>query len=179
MKKIILTTVIILIGLTSAYAVDGTITINGQITDKTCNVNSAQGKDFTINLPNVSKSTLTTSGNTAGRTPFQLQLSNCSGGKVATYFEPGGTVDGTTGRLKNQAATTPATQVQVQLLGDNFNFIPVLVGTGTPSSQANSQWVDVVANGSVNLNYFAEYYATGAATSGQVQTSIKYTIIYQ
>jgi len=51
------------------------------------------GKDFTVTLPTVSKQTLAAAGNVAGRTPFQIKLANCSEGKVATYFEPGATVD--------------------------------------------------------------------------------------
>ncbi|MFX6608728.1 type 1 fimbrial protein, partial [Acinetobacter baumannii] len=30
-----------------------------------------------------------------------------------------------------------------------------------------------------DLNYYAEYYATGASTAGKVTTSVQYTIIYQ
>ncbi|HCW5003725.1 TPA: type 1 fimbrial protein, partial [Acinetobacter baumannii] len=33
--------------------------------------------------------------------------------------------------------------------------------------------------GSADLNYYAEYYATGASTAGKVNTSVQYTIIYQ
>jgi len=66
----------------------------------------------------------------------------------------------------------------VQLLGSNNNFIPVLAA-GANGAQANSQWVDVAAAGSADLNYYAEYYATGASTAGKVNTSVQYTIIYQ
>ncbi len=179
MKKLTLAASALIIGLSAAHAADGTITINGQVTDKTCNVSSTAGKDFTVTLPTVSKISLATTGATSGRTPFQLQLSNCSGGKVATYFEQGTAVDTNTGRLNNQATATPATAVQVQLLGDNGQFLPITAATDATKAQLNSQWVDVAANGGTNLNYFAEYYATGAATAGEVTSSVQYSIIYQ
>lgn len=87
------------------------------------------------------------------------------------------TVDFNTGRLLNQDATG-AKNVNVQLLGSNNQVIPVLAA-GANGAQANSQWVDVAAAGSADLNYYAEYYATGASTAGKVNTSVQYTIIYQ
>jgi type 1 fimbria pilin len=73
---------------------------------------------------------------------------------------------------------TGAKNVDVQLLGDNNQAIPVLAA-GASGAQSNSQWVDVVEGGTADLNYYAEYYATGASTAGQVNTSVQYTIIYQ
>ncbi|WP_289345032.1 fimbrial protein [Acinetobacter baumannii] len=160
MKKLALIAALSVVGIANAQAADGTITINGLVTDKTCDIVTPAGKDFTVTLPTVSKQTLAVAGDVAGRTPFQIKLANCSEGKVATYFEPG------------------AKNVNVQLLGSNNNFIPVLAA-GANGAQANSQWVDVAAAGSADLNYYAEYYATGASTAGKVNTSVQYTIIYQ
>lgn len=175
MKKIALIAALSVVGIANVQAADGTITINGLVTDKTCNIVTPAGEDFTVTLPTVPRQTLANAGDVAGRTPFQIKLEDCSAGKVATYFEPGATVDFTTGRLINQAG---AENVQVQLLGENNQFIPVLAA-GATGAQANSQWVDVVEGGSADLNYYAEYYATGASTAGEVTTSVQYTIIYQ
>lgn len=177
MKKLALVTSLVVMGMSSAYAADGTITINGLVTDKTCDITTPQGKDFTVTLPTVSRQTLALAGDVAGRTPFTINLANCSEGKVATYFEPGATVDFGTGRLNNQDATG-ATNVQVQLLGSNNQFLPVLAA-GATGAQTNSQWVDVVEGGQADLNYYAEYYATNASTAGKVTSSVQYTIIYQ
>ncbi|WP_445404802.1 fimbrial protein [Acinetobacter vivianii] len=177
MKKLVLIAALSVVGIAQAQAADGTITINGLVTDKTCDIITPAGKDFTVALPTVSKQTLANSGDVAGRTPFQINLANCSEGKVATYFEPGATVDFNTGRLLNQAASG-AKNVDVQLLGSNNQVIPVLAA-GSNGAQANSQWVDVVEGGAADLNYYAEYYATGASTAGEVTTSVQYTIIYQ
>ncbi|MHC3084050.1 fimbrial protein [Acinetobacter nosocomialis] len=177
MKKLALIAALSVVGIANAQAADGTITINGLVTDKTCDIVTPAGKDFTVTLPTVSKQTLAAAGNVAGRTPFQIKLANCSEGKVATYFEPGATVDFNTGRLLNQDATG-AKNVNVQLLGSNNQVIPVLAA-GANGAQANSQWVDVAKAGSADLNYYAEYYATDASTAGKVNTSVQYTIIYQ
>ncbi len=63
-------------------------------------------------------------------------------------------------------------------MGNNNQVIPVLAA-GSNGAQTNSQWVDVVEGGKADLNYYAEYYATGASTAGEVNTSVQYTIIYQ
>lgn len=156
----------------SAFAADGTITFNGEVTAQTCSITTPGGADFTVNLPTVASSALSAAGQTAGRTGFAITLANCPAGQVATYFEPGSTVDNASGRLNNQGT---AGNVQVQLLGDNGQPIPVQA-SGT--AQANSQWVSVASDGAASLDYAAEYYATGAATAGDVATSISYTVIY-
>ena len=161
----------------AAHAADGTINFTGKITDKTCTISTPGGKDFAVNLPTVSKNTLATAGAVAGRTPFAINLSKCSAGNVATYFEPGSTVDFNSGRLVNQASANAATNVQLQLLGSNNTFLPIKAA-GTGLAQDNSQWVTVAGDGTANLNYYAEYYATAAATPGDVTSSVKYTIIY-
>ena len=178
MKRISLALLTVL-ATSSVFAADGTITINGLVTDKTCTVNAGTTKDFTVTLPTVSQSVLAAKGNTAGRTPFTINLTGCTASsKVATYFEPGATVDFTTGHLNNATGTGTATNVQVQLLGSNNAVIPVLAA-GAGGVQTNSQLVDVSGAGSADLNYYAQYYATDASTPGSVATSVKYTIIYQ
>ena len=177
MKKIILAVSALVLGTAAAHAADGTITITGKVTDKTCTINANAAKDFTVALPTVSTSSLPAVGATAGRTPFTIKLTQCSVGNVATYFEPGSTVDFGSGNLLNAVATGNATNVQVQLLGDNN--LPIKIQSSGGTTQTNSQTVNVAqANGSADLNYYAQYYATGAASTGNVSTSVKYTIIY-
>ncbi|MCC3345098.1 fimbrial protein [Psychrobacter sanguinis] len=171
MKKIILATSAIILGSAAAHASEGQINITGQITDRTCKVDNKTTQDYSVVLPTVSTSSLAAAGQTAGRTPFTINLTDCSEGKVATYFEPGSTVDYDSGRLKNVNGS--AKNVQVQLLGDNNQVIQVLAGP-----QENSQEVSVAAGGSAALNYYAEYYAQAQTTAGTVDTSVKYTIIY-
>jgi major type 1 subunit fimbrin (pilin) len=162
----------------AANATDGTITFTGKITEKTCTATIPASKDLAITLPTATAASLATAGAVAGRTPFTISLTGCSVGKVAAYFEPGSTVDFDKGRMTNMAVAPKAANVQIQLLGANAEFLPILA-SGAGGAQTNSQWVDVTTvGGSAALNYFAEYYATGAASSGDVSTSVKYNIIY-
>ncbi|MBN3783677.1 type 1 fimbrial protein [Burkholderia sp. Ac-20345] len=160
----------------SAQAADGTITITGEITAQTCNISGdGGGKDFTVTLPNVSTSALATSGATAGRKPFRIALSNCSpnSGNASVYFEPGLTVNATTGQLKN--ATGTATNVEVGLLNKDASIIKL----GAVQTQQNSQTVPI-AGGAATLDYYAQYVATGgASTAGSVNTSVMYSVSYQ
>jgi len=163
----------------TVIAADGTITFNGKVTDKTCSISGAsKGKNIVVTLPTVSRGALASVGEVAGRTSFIINLSECSKGQIATYFEPGQGVDYSSGRLVNQAKANAAGNVQVQLLGSNGNLLPVKTG-GENMAQENSQWATVADDGSASLVYSAEYYATGVATAGDVLASVKYTIIYK
>ena len=173
MKKIILAASALALGSVAAHAADGTVTINGMVTDQTCEVN-ANSKDITVTLPTVGVGSLAEAGVTAGRTPFTINLENCKAGEVSAFFETGGNVDAASGRLNN---TGEAENVQVQLLSDSSAVIPVLAN----ATQADVTTTATVAQdgGSAALNYYAEYYATGAAEAGSVATSVQYTINYQ
>ena len=173
MKKIILAASVLALGSVAAHAADGTVTINGMVTDQTCEV-SADSKDITVTLPTVGVGSLATAGTTAGRTPFTINLEKCKAGDVSAFFETGGNVDAASGRLNN---TGEAENVQVQLLSDSSAVIPVLAN----ATQADVTTTATVAQdgGSAALNYYAEYYATGAAEAGSVATSVQYTINYQ
>lgn len=180
-KSVLLSLTLSLISTITTHAVttngDGTINITGKILDNTCKIST---QTVSVNLPTISQQSLQTAGSTAGRTPFQISLSQCkSAGNLATYFEPGPTVDYLTGCLNNTSTDNPATNVQVQLLGSNNQVIPILA-TAEKNAQKNSQWVSVDQGGQTNLNYYAEYFsASGSATAGNVSTNVQYTIIYQ
>lgn len=158
-----------------SHAADGTITINGKIGTQTCTIdgNGTGNKDFTVALPKVSTSALASGGMTAGRTPFKIGLKNCSPatGNVYTHFEPGTTVNSTTGQLFNAAGT--AKNVEIGLLnGDTSN---IAVGKADENSK-----IVALTNGAADLPYYAQYVATGgAAGQGTVNTSVMYSIMYQ
>jgi major type 1 subunit fimbrin (pilin) len=161
----------------AAFAADGTITINGQVTSQTCTISGNGGsKDFTVTLPTVAASALATPGATAGRTPFNIALSKCTpnSGNVAVYFEPGATVDTTTGRLVNTAGTGGAGNVQIGLLNSDNSEIRLGGALATQNSKSVA-----LSGGAATLNYYAQYVATDKATSGNVTTSTLYSIVYQ
>ncbi|MCQ4286097.1 type 1 fimbrial protein [Pseudomonas stutzeri] len=154
-------------------AADGEVRISGTITANTCDITTGTGGVHTVTLPTVMARTLSEAGKTAGRTPFTVELVNCSpdSGDVALYFEPGANTDMANGRLNNTGA---ATGVQVGLL--NGSMVPIELNQSSASLQ-NSQTVSI-ASGSATLSYFAEYYATGAAGAGSVSTSTFFSIVY-
>ncbi|VWD43963.1 MULTISPECIES: fimbrial protein [Burkholderia] len=174
--SILMATAGLLAAASSAHAADGTITITGEITAQTCTISgNGGGKDFTVGLKEVSTSALATVGATAGRLPFNIVLSNCSpnSGNASVYFEPGTTVNTTTGNLKNDKGT--ATNVEIGLLNKDASSIKL----GAAKGQQNSQTVPI-SNATATLDYYAQYVATGgAATSGSVNTSVMYSISYQ
>ncbi|QHB33063.1 type 1 fimbrial protein [Yersinia canariae] len=157
----------------SAIAADGTITINGQITDTTCGIAVNNGtKDATVVLPTISASALSTIDSVAGTTPFNIVLSGCTGvtlNNAYAYFEPGAKVEMTTGRLNSDGT---ATGVQVRLL--NKNIAPIMVG-----SAGQGGVVGDISSGGTTLNYYAQYYANTASVGpGTVTTQVDYTIVY-
>jgi len=159
----------------ASYASDGTITFNGQISATTCSIdgNGSGSANFTVTLDPVGVSSLATSGATAGGKPFHISLSNCtpSAGNAYTYFEPGTTVDQSTGHLINTNGT--AQNVQIGLL--NSDSTPITVGSQTGSNSKSAP----ISGGSATLNYIAQYVATGgAATAGSVNTFVTYSIAY-
>jgi len=164
----------------SAMAVDGTITINGKVTDTTCSIAVNGGsEDATVTLPTVSANSLKAPGETAGATPFNISLTSCSGtalGTASTYYEPGTYVDSATGRLNiDTTASDAAKNVQVELL--NASMESIVAGSPVTDGQ-NDIPVDISA-GSGTLNYFARYYATAQSVAGSVATQIDYTMTYE
>ncbi|AQV98722.1 fimbrial protein [Cupriavidus necator] len=159
---------------------DGTITFNGMIIAQTCTINGngSGSKDFTVTLPAVSASTLGTAGNTAGQTPFQIALTNCTPntGNVHTFFEAGPTTDTTTGNLILAAGAGNATNVQIRLLNGGAGNTPIKAGFADASQNSSSV---AITSGSATLPYYAQYYATGAATAGIATTTVMYSVAYQ
>jgi len=156
-----------------AFASDGLISVTGTIQASTCtSIAGTSGTNVDVTLPVVAASALASSGQTAGTTPFQIALSGCpTTGSAHAFFEPGSTTtDMTTGNLKN---TGLATNVQVQLLNDDLSVIRV----NQPDLSQNSLPVSL-ATGSATLKYRAQYYATGTAVAGSVNSSVYYTIVY-
>lgn len=161
----------------NAFAYDGTITIQGRVTNQTCSV-MAGSDDLTVTLPTVGVNAFNSAGQggrVAGRTPFAIELQGCNvaaGSYVSAYFEPS---DGVTNNLLNNTAAAEAVaNVRVQLL--NSQFQPILLSNGTASTQ-NSTKVEVNSATPV-LNYFAQYYADGQVNPGEVHAQVHYTIVY-
>ncbi|MGO1070445.1 fimbrial protein [Lysobacter sp. CA199] len=161
----------------SAYAVDGTIHIEGSVIAPTCVLtNGPTPADIRVKLPAVAVSALNESGQTAGRTPFVIRVADCDAttAQIQTYFEPGPTVNTSTNNLTLEGGTGNAGNVELQLL--NADHSQILLGN--PSGLQNSQ-AAAVSGGGADLRYYAQYVATGAATAGAANSSVTFTMIYQ
>lgn len=160
-----------------AVAVNGTITINGEVTAGTCAIAVNGGSaSTTVTLPTVSTNALGSVGQTAGMTGFNLVLSGCpTTGSARAYFENIG-VTQTTGNLNNKAITaggkSPAQNVEVQILSANNTPIDLRSNTG------NNVWVNFSGTGTATLNYAAQYIATGSVIAGLVSSDLVYSLDY-
>ncbi|GAB5070590.1 fimbrial protein [Citrobacter sedlakii] len=155
----------------------GTITFNGQLTATTCDaVVDTQGADATVILPTVGTNQLTTAGQTAGRTGFNIALTNCQGTlqNASAFFEAGPTVDLPSGHLLNKTGT--ATGVSLQLRDESSANGDIIVA-GNGNQAVNTTYVDV-SSGSANLPYSVEYFADTATTAGTVISQVVYSIQY-
>lgn len=161
-----------------AFAADGTITINGNVTAQTCTINGngSGSNNFTVTLPSVSASALTTAGDKAGETPFSIALTACTpaSGTVHTYFEPGATVNTATGNLI--VAAGGALNVEIGL-ENGVDSSPIALGAADTAQ--NSKTAAIGTDGTATLPYFAQYVATGTATPGLANSSVMYTLVYQ
>lgn len=174
MKKTLLSTALVAVMAAVAFAptaqatpASGTITIKGTVLADTCTVDVNGGAD--VVLPSVMTGALATAGTTAGDTPFSIGLSACDTNAIsATMVFNGGNIDSTTGYLNN---TGSATNVKVQLLNSADAVINTSDNTNAP--------VIALANGTGTTSLTARYVAVGgAATAGQVQTSVGFTLTY-
>lgn len=178
MKKTILASLLAAASLAplAAFASDGTIQFNGEVTATTCTVNiNGGGANPKITLPKVSSATLNAANKVAGATNFNVSLTACTPatGGARVFFEAGTGVDAVSGRLINGTGT--ATNVQVQLL----NSAGGVIVAGAPSGSQNTGAMVPITGGAATLSYAAQYFATAAATVGTVVSNVTYSIEYQ
>lgn len=155
---------------TGAQASDGTITFNGTITASTCTVSNASQS---VQLPQVSASTLNGSGKTAGATQFAINVTGCSAGVTSanTFFESSPNVNATGGRLKNTG--TAGSNVEIEILNATGTAVNLAATTGSQGIVS----VPVTASAATQL-FTARYYATGIAAAGTVASTVTYSMVY-
>ena len=163
----------------AAHASDGTITFTGSVIASTCKVTNGSGGSIPVALPKIGSNTLSEPGKTVGRTPFSVVLEGWTAGganptKVGVVFESGSNVNQTTGRLTLDGGADAAKNVEISVLNDKQT--PIKIGA---MGDQGGQLVDIAADGKATLNYFAEYYATAAATAGQANSKVQYSLTYQ
>ena len=165
---------------TVALASDGKIDFNGELKAETCKVavNGAAGASpSTVTLPTISTAALGAKGQVAGQTGFNIELSDCSAAlkTAAAFFESSGSVDATSGNLKNVSGT--ATQVQLQLV-DATNGNAIKAGNTAQVTSTSRIAIDATSKAAI-LPYAVQYYAQAPTTPGTVVGSVTYSINYQ
>ncbi|EGI4366866.1 fimbrial protein [Escherichia coli] len=162
----------------ATLAYDGTINFTGKVVAQTCSVSSGS-KNLTVTLPTVSEASLAAATNTAGLTPFTIELTGCNASaasgaqSVKAYFEPNATTDYDTGNLNITASG--ANNVQIQLLNAD-GVTPIKLGQDATGQNVTAVQI---GNAAMKLRYNAQYYATAQATAGDVSATVNYTIAYQ
>ncbi|SDJ30840.1 major type 1 subunit fimbrin (pilin) [Pseudomonas delhiensis] len=163
-----------------ANAADGKINFSGELVGQTCTVavdGVVSPSIASVTLPSVSAGALPNSGDSAGRTGFNIQLSNCAGAATtaAAFFESGSTVDPVSGYLRNASGT--ASNVNLRLI-DAQNGSVIKAGNTNQKTLTSRSAID--GSGNAVLSYAVEYVATAAApTPGTVESSVTYSIDYQ
>lgn len=180
----------------------GHVTFFGKVVENTCKVKT-ENRDMSVVLNNVSKLHLANKTNTAMPTPFTITLQNCNAttnnkaSKVGVYFYSWKNTDKDNEfTLKNkQTGNDWANMVNIQLLeADGVNTIKVVgndttdfyfqntngsVSTPNVNTKHISNSTEINNKDTIDLHFIAQYYATGAATAGKVQTSVDFQIAYE
>jgi major type 1 subunit fimbrin (pilin) len=166
----------------AAASTGGTIRFTGAVTDETCTITGGSGTDggqgnFTVALDPVPASQLAAAGDVANKKPFTVIIGgpgqgSCQDGKVArmSFLTSSPRIDPTTGTLTN-ALSGEATNANVQLLDSTGGVVAL-------NDPANGYDSPAIANNTATIDFAAQYYATGAATPGLVDTSVVYAVTY-
>ncbi|MHA6427134.1 fimbrial protein [Escherichia coli] len=183
-KSNIVLTLVATVGIisTAHSASTGTITFNGELTANTCDaVVDNQNADAIVTLPTVGINQLENQGQTAGRTGFNIALSNCASALTAAsaFFAAGPSVDFASGHLKNtDESDGGAKLVSLQLRDEAPGAGSKIIQAGNGNQATGTQYVDVIS-GTANLPYSVEYFADGTATAGNVTSNVVYFIQYK
>lgn len=188
MKKLILSAIALTVaGLASAQTstqaitnnYDGVIRFAGEVIDQTCVV-TADKKEQNITLAKVPAKSLSQANKVAGNQNFEIFLEQCNTGgrknnqKVRAQFISSPNVDLATGTLKNTASSSAATNVHLRL--KESDGTPIRIGD---ASYTGHKYHDLNGATEGRIQYSVEYYATGVAGVGRVESAVEYAIVYE
>ncbi|MFC3652517.1 fimbrial protein [Dyella humi] len=156
----------------SASVSFSTVTLNAiTVSMSTCNV-VAGSSNLSVALPTIVSNALPTTGSVAGQKAFNIQYTCPSGWALYMTMSTAnpGTATGVIMPSASCSAGSPASNVGIQLLQSNRQAVTF----NTAQSVGNSP------NGTLNLTYYAQYYATGSPIgAGQVCGTATFTMSYQ
>lgn len=177
MKKTTLAGTILIVSLASGVAVAApTVTFQGEVTAQTCDVSVNGHTNAVVLLPTVANSLLSTSGQTAGLTPFTVNISNCSAPAADTAIQTNflGYNVSSAGNMSNMATSAPATNVEVQLTDAGSGGNAVTLSGVTPVDGL----ILPAGETSASYQFGVQYYATGQSTPGPVTAVAEYSLTY-
>lgn len=156
----------------------GTISFTGLVKDDgTCKVEIGSDDQLVV-LPTVATNRLAVAGQTAGKTKFTIKLKECNAednGRAKIKFKNANATNG----LLNNLTTTGAQHVSIQLINATSNQIMLLDGTAADSAKTANTGIQL--GGKIiqpQFDYYAQYYATGSATAGEVTARAEFEISY-
>jgi major type 1 subunit fimbrin (pilin) len=167
-----------------AMAALETIEFKGEIVSSTCSVTVVGATGGVVTLPTVSASKLLVKDETAGATPFTLQVAGCTA-TGATQIKPSFFANKVDGKdLANiSALATPATNVAIRIMEDDVDnlgssgnsALDFTNGYATTSTFKNIP----VAPATLEFPFVAQYIAVDdVVTSGTVQAIVEYELAY-
>lgn len=186
MKKLILSAIALTVaGLASAQSntysgnYNGIVRFNGEVIDQTCVVKTDK-KAQTIVLEKVAVGELQGAGKVAGNKQFQISLEGCKTNSahqlVRAQFISSPHVDLATGTLKNTKTGQPDSASNVNLRLKESNGTPIKLGD---AAYAGHVYHNLNGQATGEIQYSVEYYATGTASVGKVESEVEYAIVYQ
>lgn len=152
----------------SANVSGGSVIVQASATSVTRS--SCASTSPSVFLPTVSTTALTSAGAIAGTTPFGISITQCPAGtKLSITIQSASPTSATV-----MASTGTANNVGVRMLYNGATPANAVDVTGTVKQALGT----VASNGSLTISYFAQYYASGQATSGSVKAAATYTLDY-
>lgn len=184
MKKTLLVSALALVAV-SAQAqyngqYDGKVIFNGEVIDQTCTVKTDKQQQ-TVTLEKVQATKLNGVGKIAGGKNFSISLENCKTDSqhqlVRAEFRSSPNVDiANAFTLKNTKEGQAGYATKVNLRLKESNGTPIRIGD---ASYTDNQYQNLNNQATGEIQYSVEYYATGTATVGKVESEVEYSIVYQ
>lgn len=160
----------------TAYGADGTVTVNGRVVSTTCEV-AQNSKNIVVYLETVGANSLATAGAEAGKQPFKIQISGCSEQeRVGVAFEVAEGIVASNGTLPNVAPIAGRAGNVAVALYNSGHGVDSRINLSNGSNVTQIVQTDA---GAAELVYAAGYYATGAATAGNVRGVARFSVAYQ
>lgn len=150
------------------------VTVEGTITGVTCKADGGL-----VELPKKSRRLLAGMGSVAGKTLFKVTLEQCPENSLIFFQADNGTIN-SDGRLINTVVDSPtekrAENVELEVL--NAQGAPMnLAATDSHLQGSSAPDMPLPSDPDKRVySFYVQYYATGAATVGQVKSSVTFIV---